>query len=261
MPILEKFKDFDTHVKDKWFESYLRDMVRWGVFNGFEDNTIRPDEAVTRAQLAAVFHRMIMSQPAVVMAQEAMKNVVYITDGSIVGSGFWLPGWKVVTNHHVAFTHPTGDPRSRLYVYGFPGVGFSKTEAMTAVVDVHDASNDLAVLQVTKPPYMDMQPSAIMDFADVEQGQQVWALGNPFGYPFDICSGIVRSKERKVHVWAGWQDVYALDVPINPGNSGGLAIDAQGRCVGVPNAGSFGYNAYTYMIPTAKLLDLINPKK
>jgi len=255
--MLSQFKDYEEKIKGKWFEDKLEDLVKWGIVQGYPDETLRPDRYNGFVENCVMYHRMVMSDPQINTVNDAMLSVVDIGGGS----GFWIDtndDWFVATNAHVVFESPDGDVRN-FSVYGNPGLGFAPAVAsgMSAEIYKVDHRNDLAILKVEKPNYEVETPPSITNFADVEQGEQIWCLGSPFGNSWDVCNGIVRNTERATSVWLGGQRVIGIDAPINPGNSGGLAINAQGQAVGIPNAGMVGQNSFNYMIPIKFLKELM----
>jgi S1-C subfamily serine protease len=97
-----------------------------------------------------------------------------------------------------------------------------------------DPSTDLALLEVD-PGEVELHPLPLADSSEVEVGDPVVAIGNPFGLDRTATAGIVSALQREISAPNGFaiSDVIQTDAPINPGNSGGPLIDAQGRVIGV----------------------------
>lgn len=100
-----------------------------------------------------------------------------------------------------------------------------------------DRETDIAVLQVEKAP----QDLVALDFADssqLEVGQRVLAIGNPFGLNKTLTTGIVSSLDRVVRSPTGvvLRGLIQTDAAINPGNSGGPLLDSNGRIIGINTA-------------------------
>lgn len=142
------------------------------------------------------------------------------------GSGFvWDRAGHIVTNTHV--------------VEGADEVGVVIDQG-----DVHAARVvgmapwvDLAVLQLTDPPD-NLQPITVGTSSDLVVGQQVFAIGNPFGLARTLTSGIISAINRTLPTETGREiaGVIQTDAAINPGNSGGPLVDSAGRLIGVNTA-------------------------
>jgi S1-C subfamily serine protease len=94
--------------------------------------------------------------------------------------------------------------------------------------------HDLAVLQIDVPADLP-PPIPIGSSAELQVGQTVLAIGNPFGLDHTLTTGIVSALHRTVENESGGDidDVIQTDAAINPGNSGGPLIDSAGRLVGI----------------------------
>ena len=80
--------------------------------------------------------------------------------------------------------------------------------------------------------------SALGTSADLQVGQKVYAIGNPFGLDFTLTTGIVSALGRTIQSVSNATifDVIQTDAAINPGNSGGPLLDSAGRLIGVNTA-------------------------
>ena len=106
-----------------------------------------------------------------------------------------------------------------------------------------DAKNDLAVLKIKAD-----KPLPTVKWGDSDKlmtGDQVLAIGNPFGIGTTVTAGIVSARGRDLHS-GPFDDFIQIDAPINHGNSGGPLVDISGNVVGIntaiysPNGGSVG---------------------
>lgn len=102
-----------------------------------------------------------------------------------------------------------------------------------------DREYDIAVLQLKKPP-VNLVSIPFGDSSQLEIGQTVLAIGNPFGLNKTLTSGIISSLDRAIRT-PGPQGVLMrgliqTDAAINPGNSGGPLLDVNGRLVGINGA-------------------------
>jgi serine protease Do len=104
---------------------------------------------------------------------------------------------------------------------------------MTAKVVGTDPQTDISVLKVqgTNLPAL-----TITDSSNLEVGDLVLALGNPFGVGQTVTMGIVSAVGRGGFGIVDYEDFIQTDASINPGNSGGPLVDAQGRLVGINTA-------------------------
>lgn len=111
-----------------------------------------------------------------------------------------------------------------------------------------DPDTDLAVIKI------DLADLPALTFADsdqVEVGDTVLAVGNPFGLGQTVTSGIVSGLGRAT-MGLGYEDFIQTDAAINPGNSGGALVDTQGRLVGINTAilsRSGGFMGIGFAIP------------
>jgi len=125
-----------------------------------------------------------------------------------------------------------------------------------------DRSHDLAVIQIKAP---DLSPMVLGDSRNLQVGQKVYAIGNPFGLSGTLTRGIV-SSIRSVQEPDGMtiDEAIQTDAAINPGNSGGPLLNWHGEVIGINTmiASSVGQSAgigFAIPINTAKavLNDLV----
>ncbi len=118
-----------------------------------------------------------------------------------------------------------------------------------------DRSHDLAVVQIKAP---ELQPMTLGDSANLQVGQKVYAIGNPFGLAGTLTRGIV-SSIRQVQEPDGLtiEDAIQTDAAINPGNSGGPLLNWHGDVIGIntmiaSNVGQSAGIGFAIPINTAK---------
>ncbi len=104
---------------------------------------------------------------------------------------------------------------------------------LTARVVGRDPQTDVAVIKVQAKdlPAITFAPSH-----NVEVGDRVLAIGNPFGIGETVTTGIVSATGRQAGLGLRYEDFIQTDAAINPGNSGGALVDVEGRLVGINTA-------------------------
>ena len=120
-----------------------------------------------------------------------------------------------------------------------------------------DKSHDLAIVQIKAP---DLQPMTLGDSTNLQVGQKVYAIGNPFGLAGTLTRGIVSGKGRRIGILSevqGFENFIQTDAAINPGNSGGPLLNWHGVVIGINTmiASSVGQSAgigFAIPINTAK---------
>ena len=162
---------------------------------------------------------------------QTIDSVVAVKTNSGLGSGFVYETMSenssgyIVTNAHVVGSADTVT------------VQFAREDSRKGTVVGRDQYADLAVIRVEDmPSYAEALPVA--DSAPV-QGQQVAALGSPFGLEETITHGIISGLNRSLPTNQGFTipNVVQTDAPISSGNSGGPLVTCNGTVVGVNSAG------------------------
>jgi S1-C subfamily serine protease len=110
-----------------------------------------------------------------------------------------------------------------------------------------DPDNDLAVIHIDAPAQR-LHPLPFGNSQDLQVGQKVLAIGNPFGLGETLTTGIISSLGRSIRSESGplIEDLIQTDAAINPGNSGGPLLDSDGKLIGIntaifsPSGGSIG---------------------
>jgi S1-C subfamily serine protease len=140
-----------------------------------------------------------------------------------LGSGFVIDkAGHIVTNYHVV--EGADDIK----------VSFSNQDTVKARVVGTDPSTDLAVLRVNENASA-LTPLALGDSDRMEVGDEVVAIGNPFGLDRTATAGIVSALQRGITAPNGYTIDHAIqtDAPINHGNSGGPLLNTRSQVVGV----------------------------
>jgi S1-C subfamily serine protease len=158
------------------------------------------------------------------------NSVVLIEVSSFTGGGqgsgfvYDMEG-KIITNHHVV------EDADEIQVTFLDGT------IVEAVLVGTDPYSDMAVIDVDVPDYL-LSPVEFASSSDLLVGEQVIALGNPFGLENTMTAGIVSATGRQMDAPGNYAiiDVIQTDAAINPGNSGGPLLNAEGKVVGMNTA-------------------------
>ncbi|HEX8050270.1 MAG TPA: trypsin-like peptidase domain-containing protein, partial [Solirubrobacterales bacterium] len=144
--------------------------------------------------------------------------------GTATGSGFVIDGeGHILTNNHVI------EGAEKVTVK----LGGSEKSHPAEVVGA-DPGTDIALLKVDAPA-KELHPLALGRSKEVEVGDPVVAIGNPFGLDRTVTSGIISALQRQIQAPNGFSinHVIQTDAAINPGNSGGPLINAEGEVIGI----------------------------
>ena len=201
----------------------------------------RPQQASRVATPLPVIPRAELSElekSNIALFSSRSKSVVHITTVALqtdgfrlnamevpqgVGSGFlWDAQGHVVTNYHVVRD-----------AYG-ARVTLSDHTVWPAKLVGKSERNDIAVLRIDAPN-AELTPSMIGSSHDLSVGQQVFAIGSPFGLDYTLSTGVISGLGREIEGLMGLPIHGAIqtDAAINPGNSGGPLLDSSGRVIGM----------------------------
>ncbi len=157
------------------------------------------------------------------------------------GSGVVLSSdGYIVTNHHVI------ENSAKVEI-----TLSDKRELIAKVVGI-DLNTDLALLKIET---RNLIPAQYGNSDQVEVGEWVLAVGNPFNLTSTVTAGIVSAKARNINILG---NAYAIesfiqtDAVVNPGNSGGALVNTRGELIGINTAiitERGGYEGYSFAIP------------
>jgi len=161
-------------------------------------------------------------------------NLYQIPEGT--GSGFvWDTNGNIITNFHVIQNADVAQ------------VTLADQSAWKARRVGAAPDKDLAVLRIDAPANR-LKAIPLGTSKDLQVGQRVFAIGNPFGLDQSLTTGVISALGREIEsvTRRPIQGVIQTDAAINPGNSGGPLLDSAGRLIGVntaiysPSGGSAG---------------------
>jgi len=200
-------------------------------------NIALPSTTITTqtTNLTSIFKR-VENSVVQIIAKTPNPNLQIIINGNPLqsqsarlGSGFvYDKQGCIIINNHVIDGANTAD------------VKFVDGNTYRAKVIAKDPSSDIAVLQITdnfSPE--NLIPLPIVNSSSLQVGQQVIAIGNPFGLDDTMTTGIVSQMGRLIpnpDTGFSTPDAIQTDAPINPGNSGGPLLNTQGQVIGINTA-------------------------
>ena len=197
-------------------EAALRPVTPRGALSADELNNI----AVFKAASPSVVNITSLA----LERQLFSRNVQQVPAGT--GTGFmWDRQGHIVTNFHV-IQNASG---ARVTLA-------DQSSHRAQLVGVFP-DRDLAVLKIDVPAAA-LRPLPLGSSSDLQVGQKVYAIGNPFGLDQTLTTGIVSALNREIESQnrRTIRGAIQTDAAINPGNSGGPLLDSAGRLVGVNTA-------------------------
>jgi S1-C subfamily serine protease len=210
----------------------------FSVHNSFNNVASSSSSTVTNPQtknLTTIF-KQVENSVVQITAKTPNPNLQIIINGNPMGSqstrlgsGFlYDKQGRIITNSHVIDGANTAD------------VTFVDGNTYRAKVIGKDPSADIAVLQITdnfSPE--NLVPLPIVSSSSLQVGQQVIAIGNPFGLSDTMTTGIVSQMGRLLpnpDTRFSTPGTIQTDAAINPGNSGGPLLNMQGQVIGINTA-------------------------
>ncbi len=197
--------------------------------------TISSSESGKPSSLTLIFKQVENSVVQITSKVSTINESVIINGSPLesqstrLGSGFVYDKLgHIITNNHVVSGAKTVDVR------------FVDGNIYSANVIGTDPFNDIAVLQIIDD-YSDEQlnPLPLADSSLLDVGQQVIAIGNPFGLSDTMTTGIISQMGRLLpNQGSGYSisNVIQTDAAINPGNSGGPLLNMDGQVIGINTA-------------------------
>ena len=176
-----------------------------------------------------------------------------------LGSGFVFDKeGRIITNHHVVQDSKSVD------------VTFIDGNRYVASVIGSDPFNDVAVIKITQNISEKLRPLILGNSSRVEVGDQVIAIGNPYGLAGSMSLGIVSQKGRLISTEGSAfsiPSVIQTDALINPGNSGGPLLNTLEEVIGMNTAGvlsdSGAFSGIGLAVPSntiSKIVPVLNSK-
>ena len=168
----------------------------------------------------AVYKRALPSVVNVTSSQLSFDFFYGVMPSESQGSGFILTkDGRILTNFHVI-----ANPQQ-------VEVTLSDKHKYKAQIILQDQAHDLALLQIKAN---NLTPAVLSESRDLQVGQNVYAIGNPFGLNGTMTTGILSSiRSVKEPQGATIENALQTDAAINPGNSGGPLLNSRGEVIGM----------------------------
>jgi S1-C subfamily serine protease len=202
----------------------------------YQNITVYQDQAALASIYSSVRDSVVLIQGTTSSGDVQGSGFVYSLEGRMV----------VVTNNHVV-----ADTTSL-------SVTFSNGHGYAATVLGRDAYADLAVVSVTDAPASEFKPVDIVSSSTLRVGDQVIAIGNPYGLVGSLTTGVVSAVGRTlIEDTAGGfsvANIIQTSAPINPGNSGGPLLNALGKVVGITTAIVSDSQGLGFAVPSNAIL-------
>ena len=219
------------------------------VSNGHGPSTVgetTPIPATKKLSLIEIFER---TESGTVRVE--VKRTDQASGSNGVGSGFVFDrSGHIITNSHVI------DNAKKIIVTFLDGRSYN------AELIGKDPFTDIAVVKVDAAREL-LTPLSLGDSSNLKVGEQIAAIGNPFGLSGSMTSGIVSQLGRLLPAPDGLfqiPDVIQTDAAINPGNSGGPLLNMRGEIVGINTAIQSGTGEFTgvgFAIPSKTVAKIV----
>ncbi|MDR3347665.1 MAG: Do family serine endopeptidase [Helicobacteraceae bacterium] len=214
------FKNFEGEVarsQDQTLLSYapMLAQARKSVVNVSIQKSVKMQQSPFSPLLNDPFFRQFFDDQMFNVPKERIERS--LGSGVIISADGYI-----VTNNHVV----DGADRVIVTISG-------NKEEYEAKVIASDPKSDLAVIKIGAK---NLQPAVFFNSDNVEVGDVVFAIGNPFGVGETITSGIVSATNRTSMGIVEYEDFIQTDAAINPGNSGGALVNSLGALVGINSA-------------------------
>jgi S1-C subfamily serine protease len=199
----------------------------------FLAHTVRLDHSVDLTEAEAQSSYDTVEQNNIAVYKRVLPAVVNITSTAVAYDWFWgaVPqqgqgsGFIVDSHGHILTNYHVIEGGRQIEVT------LSNKHKYKAQVVLTDKPHDLALLQIDAP---NLTPAVLSSSQNLQVGQKVYAIGNPFGLSGTMTTGII-SALRSVRGPEGnlIENAIQTDAAINPGNSGGPLLNSHGEVIGI----------------------------
>lgn len=212
--------NFTDVLTERWSYRDIERLVNAGLMSGYPDGTFKPEQPVTREELASVVSRLTFRMCLLDGVIPAVLPAVFTLlrgDGGL-GTGWYIsPDGYVLTAKHVV----SG-------ATGFTAIDNDQDNRPLRLIAV-SPDHDLALLKTDKPAPAWLRVAKDLPYS----GKHIAVVGSPKGYIDSVTQGVVSNPQRPEEPFSDRVQAFQTDAAINPGNSGGPAIDGNGEAIGV----------------------------
>ena len=212
------FKDVQT---DRWSYKDIEKMFLSGIMAGDPDGNFRPDDNITREEVAAVMARLTFRLCLIDWVLPKILPAVftvYRDDGGL-GTGFYVSD----QGHFITAKHVVEGAKC------FTAIDDGQTNKSAKLIAV-DPTHDLALLTINGTPPAFLK---IAENPTFYHGKHIAVVGSPKGYIDSVTQGVVSHPKRPIFPGKDLPGTFQTDAAINPGNSGGPVVDGNGDVLGV----------------------------
>jgi S1-C subfamily serine protease len=211
------FKDV---ANDAWYAKDVQFVAGKGLMNG-EGDEFKPDDYVTRSELAAILNRFYAITDNETKIANTIVNVlpliVKIDCGKSYGSGIIVSDNLALTANHVTVTD---NVKIKLY---------NNNTIFNGKVIAKSIDYDLSLIQTDKS----INVSSKIKFGSIKVGESVLSIGNPAGVNFTVTKGIISAFKYKEVNNNKLIRQLQFDAATTPGGSGGGLFNVDGELVGM----------------------------
>jgi S1-C subfamily serine protease len=196
-------------------------------------HTVRLEHSLDLTEADAQSSYDSQEQNNIAVYKRVLPAVVNITSTAVAYDWFWgaVPqqgqgsGFIVDSHGHILTNYHVIEGGRQIEVT------LSNKRKYKAKVVLTDKAHDLALLQIDAP---NLTPAVLSSSQNLQVGQKVYAIGNPFGLSGTMTTGII-SAMRSVRGPEGnlIENAIQTDAAINPGNSGGPLLNSHGEVIGI----------------------------
>ena len=237
---------FTDVLEDFWYYDSVKFVSEKGWMQGY-DNLFRPDDYVTRSEIATIIERLYQSingseQQKIDTIIKVMPYCVSINCGAGFGSGVVIKDNLILTANHVIKENDVN-------------IMFYNNDAVSGRVLYRSEKDDLAIVQIVSSDY-DFESLKIVEEAQV--GESIIVIGNPMGNRFTTTVGVLSNLSRFYKNYAYLQ----FDADVSPGSSGSPIFNLRGELLGIVVKKVMDKNAdgISYATPYYRIKEFINEK-